>query len=157
MPVVTIYTDGGASPNPGLGGWAAVLISPAHNAEREIFGAEENTTNNRMELTAAIQALRALKRPCRVELHTDSTYLRNAFELGWLVKWRKNGWCTSRKDPVLNRDLWEELWNLTQVHAVRWHWVKGHADDELNNRCDALVRRARELVLARGEFATGMS
>ncbi|MBQ9564131.1 MAG: ribonuclease HI [Synergistaceae bacterium] len=141
---VIIYTDGGTSPNPGLGGWAAILQSPVHGAERELFGAEADTTNNRMELTAAIQALRALKRPCQVDLHTDSTYLRNAFELGWLVKWRKNGWRNSQKEPVLNRDLWEELWALTQTHRVRWHWVKGHADDELNNRCDALVRRARE-------------
>ena len=141
---VIIYTDGGASPNPGLGGWAAVLRSPAHGAEREIRGAEADTTNNRMELTAAIQALRALKRPCLVDLHTDSTYLRNAFEKGWLAKWRKNGWRNSQKQPVPNRDLWEELWALTQIHRVRWHWVKGHADDALNNRCDALVRRARE-------------
>ena len=84
-----------------------------------------------------------------MDLHTDSTYLRNAFEQGWLVKWQKNGWRTAAKGPVLNRDLWETLWELTQTHRVRWHWVKGHADDELNNRCDALVRRARE------EFSTG--
>ena len=144
MTEVTIYTDGGASPNPGLGGWAAVLLSPAHGARREIFGAEAETTNNRMELTAAIRALQALKCPCQVDLHTDSTYLRNAFEQGWLVKWQKNGWRTAAKATVLNRDLWEMLWELTQTHRVRWHWVKGHADDELNNRCDALVRRARE-------------
>ena len=142
--LVTIYTDGGASPNPGLGGWAAVLRSPAHDAERELWGAEADTTNNRMELTAAIRALRALKRPCRVDLHTDSTYLRNAFEQGWLMRWSKHGWRTASKEPVQNRDLWEELWNLTRVHAVSWHWVKGHADDALNNRCDALVRRARD-------------
>ena len=142
--VVTVYTDGGASPNPGLGGWAAVLLSPSHGAEREISGAEEDTTNNRMELTAAIEALRALKRPCRVDLHTDSTYLRNAFERGWLAKWRRNGWRTAAKEPVQNRDLWEELWDLAQTHEVRWHWVKGHAADQRNNRCDELVREARE-------------
>ena len=111
---VIVYTDGGASPNPGLGGWGAVLVSPGHGGlERELYGAEPDTTNNRMELTAAIQALRALKYPCRVELHTDSTYLRNTFEKGWLVK--------------------------------------GHAGDERNNRCDALVQRAKE------EFLSGMS
>ena len=147
--VVTIYTDGGASPNPGLGGWAAVLLSPAHGAERELWGAEADTTNNRMELTAAIQALRALKRPCQVELHTDSTYLRNAFERGWIEKWRRNGWRTATREPVQNQDLWEELWDLSQVHTVRWHWVKGHAQDPHNERCDALVQRAK------AEFRSG--
>lgn len=144
-----IYTDGGASPNPGLGGWGALLVSPGHGgAERELYGAEPDTTNNRMELTAAIRALRALKYPCRVELHTDSTYLRNAFEKGWLEKWRRNGWRTAGKQPVLNRDLWEELWELSRTHRIHWHWVKGHADDERNNRCDALVHRAREEFLS---------
>ena len=127
-----------------------MLLSPAHGAERELWGAEPDTTNNRMELMAAIQALRALKYPCRVELCTDSTYLHNAFEKGWLEKWRKNGWRTASKEPVLNRDLWEELWELAQIHAVRWRWVKGHADDERNNRCDELVRKAREDFLAGG-------
>ena len=104
-----------------------------------------------MELTAAIQALRALKYPCRVELYTDSTYLRNAFEKGWLERWRRNGWRTSGKQTVLNRDLWEELWELSRTHSIHWHWVKGHADDERNNRCDALVQRAKV------EFLSGMS
>lgn len=155
---VIVYTDGGASPNPGLGGWGALLVSPAHGgAERELYGAEPDTTNNRMEITAAIQALRALKYPCRVELHTDSTYLRNAFEKGWLEKWRRNGWRTSGKQVVLNRDLWEELWELSRTHDVRWHWVKGHAEDERNNRCDALVRRAREEFLASGRTGPSAS
>ena len=139
---VNIYTDGACSGNPGPGGWGAILLYGEHR--KELSGGEAETTNNRMELTAAIQALQALKRPCQVDLHTDSTYLRNAFEQGWLVKWQKNGWRTAAKEPVLNRDLWETLWELTQTHRVRRHWVKGHADDELNNRCDALVRRARE-------------
>jgi ribonuclease HI len=141
---VVVYTDGGASPNPGRGGWAAILISPAHdNFEREIYGAEADTTNNRMELTAAIMALRALKIPCAVELHTDSQYLQNAFNKGWLKKWRQNGWMTSSKQPVLNRDLWEELLTLSQTHDVEWRWTKGHAADARNNRCDALVQKAK--------------
>ena len=128
---VIVYTDGGASPNPGLGGWGAVLVSPGHGGlERELYGAEPDTTNNR---------------------HTDSTYLRNAFEKGWLERWRRNGWRTSGKQTVLNRDLWEELWELSRTHSICWHWVKGHAGDERNNRCDALVQRAKE------EFLSGMS
>lgn len=147
---VVIYTDGGASPNPGLGGWAAVLISPEHNAEREIYGAEPDTTNNRMELTAAIRALSALKRPCRVELNTDSSYLRNAFERGWLKKWQRNGWMTSEKKPVLNQDLWEELLRLADTHEITWNWVKGHAEDKRNNRCDELVQMAKDEFMAGG-------
>ena len=142
-PRVIIYTDGGASPNPGLGGWAAILISPTHDREREVFGAELDTTNNRMELTAAIMALRALKFPCAVELYTDSQYLRNAFDKGWLTKWQDNGWTTAGKKPVLNRDLWEELLSLAQKHDVKWFWTKGHASDARNNRCDALVQKAK--------------
>lgn len=144
MSHVVIYTDGGASPNPGLGGWAAILYSPEHNAKREIYGAEDNTTNNRMELTAAIMALEALKRPCDVDLHTDSAYLQNAFVKRWLVNWQKNNWRTSSGGDVLNRDLWEKLVELTKIHRVKWHWVKGHADDDMNNRCDELVHRARD-------------
>jgi ribonuclease HI len=141
---VVIFTDGGATPNPGLGGWAAILISPANNGyERELYGSEAGTTNNRMELTAAIMALRALKRPCNVELHTDSTYLKNAFDKGWLEKWQKNGWKTSTKQPVLNQDLWRELLSLSRTHAIKWIWTKGHASDAFNNRCDALVQKAK--------------
>lgn len=141
---VKIYTDGGCTPNPGLGGWAAVLVSPSHdNCEREIYGSEADTTNNRMELTAAIMALRALKYPCIVELSTDSMYMKNAFTRGWLEKWQANGWKTSNKQPVLNRDLWEELLLLSQKHDIEWRWTKGHASDAFNNRCDALVQKAK--------------
>ncbi len=143
-PHVIIYTDGGASPNPGLGGWAAILYSPEHEKTREIYGGENATTNNRMELTAAIRALEALKVPCDVDLHTDSAYLQNAFVKRWLYNWKRNGWRTSGGSEVLNRDLWEELDRLTRVHNVKWHWVKGHSDDERNNRCDELVHIARE-------------
>ena len=149
---VVIHTDGGASPNPGLGGWAAILVSPAHaNREREIYGSEPDTTNNRMELTAAIMALRALKYSCSVELYTDSMYMKNAFGKGWLEKWQKNGWKTSDKQPVLNRDLWEELLVLSQKHAVEWRWTKGHASDVYNNRCDALVQKAKDEFRKNGE------
>ena len=143
MPHVIIYTDGGASPNPGLGGWAAILYSPEHKKEREIYGAENHTTNNRMELTAAIKALEALKVSCDVDLHTDSSYLQNAFAKRWLYNWKRNGWRNSTGNEVPNRDLWERLDELTKIHKVTWHWVKGHAYDERNNRCDALVHRAR--------------
>ena len=144
MPHVIIYTDGGASPNPGLGGWAAILHSPEHKKTREIYGAEPDTTNNRMELTAAIKALEALKVPCDVDLHTDSAYLQNAFTKHWLTNWKRKGWRTAGGGDVLNRDLWERLDSLTKNHRVTWHWVKGHAYDELNNRCDALVHKARD-------------
>ena len=143
---VIIYTDGGASPNPGLGGWAAVLYSPSHDATREIYGSEPDTTNNRMELTAAIKALEALKKPCEVDLHTDSSYLQNAFVKRWLSNWKRKNWKTSTGSDVLNRDLWERLLELTKIHKVHWHWVKGHADDEKNNRCDELVRLARDEI-----------
>ena len=141
---VIIYTDGGASPNPGLGGWAAVLYSPEYSKRSEIYGAEKDTTNNRMELTAAIMALEALKRPCDVDLHTDSAYLQNAFAKRWLKNWQRNNWRTSSGGDVLNRDLWERLAELTKIHRVKWHWVKGHSDDDMNNRCDELVHRARD-------------
>lgn len=144
MTHVIIYTDGGASPNPGLGGWAAVLCSPEHGAKREIYGSEADTTNNRMELTAAIMALEALKRPCEVDLHTDSSYLQNAFSRHWLRNWQRNHWRTSSGGEVLNRDLWERLLELTRIHRVRWHWVKGHSYDSMNNRCDELVHKARD-------------
>ena len=142
---VVIYTDGGTTPNPGLGGWAAVLVSPAHDgATRELYDSEPNTTNNRMELTAAIRALRALKYSCAVDLYTDSAYMGNAFTKGWLTKWRNNGWLTSNKEPVLNKDLWEELFDLSQKHDIEWHWIKGHASDDYNNLCDALVQKAKD-------------
>ena len=145
-PHVIIYTDGGASPNPGKGGWAAILYSPSHNIEKEIYGHEIDTTNNRMEITAAIKALEALKFPCEVDLHTDSSYLQNAFVKNWLVNWQRNGWKSSGGGAVLNRDLWEKLLELTKIHKVNWHWVKGHSDNEMNNRCDELVHKARNEI-----------
>jgi len=144
MPVVHVYCDGACSPNPGWGGWGALLVSLAHDVTRELSGSEPNTTNNRMELTGAISALRALKTPCQVVLHTDSEYVRNAFAKGWIPKWQKNGWLTAAKKPVLNQDLWQELIRLSGVHTIEWVWVKGHALNELHNRCDVLAVAARE-------------
>lgn len=134
---VTIYTDGGAEPNPGAGGWAAILIDPATGNSREISGGEPGTTNNRMELTAAIRALEALKRPCRVHLFTDSLYLRKGITQ-WLPGWVARGW--RRKDGELqNEDLWRRLAELIEVHDVRWDWVKGHAGNKYNERADQLA------------------
>lgn len=133
-----IYTDGACSGNPGIGGWAAILRWGEH--VREITGGELNTTNQRMELTAAIEGLAALKRPCRVKLHSDSAYLVNAFKQRWFDRWRLNGWLNAKKEPVENQDLWERLLSLTEKHEVEFVKVKGHADDELNNRCDELAR-----------------
>ncbi|TNE84323.1 MAG: ribonuclease HI [Deltaproteobacteria bacterium] len=146
QPYVEIYTDGACSPNPGLGGWGAVLVSPAHDHVREISGAEPDTTNNRMELTAVVEGLRALKRPCRVRVTTDSRYVANAFTQGWLAGWKRKGWKTANKDPVKNRDLWESLDSLVQQHQVEWQWVKGHAGHPRNERADALAVAAREAL-----------
>lgn len=142
---VVIYTDGGCSPNPGLGGWAAVLIAPQRDGRRrEICGAVADTTNNRMELQAAIEALRCLKKPCSVTLHTDSQYLRNAFEKRWIENWVRKGWRTADKKPVANIDLWQELLDLRQLHDVQFQWVRGHAGNFYNERCDELVAQARD-------------
>ena len=138
MKSVTIYTDGACSKNPGPGGWAAVLMYKEH--KKEISGSEPDTTNNRMELTAAIEGLRALKQRCSVDLYTDSAYLHNGFTLGWLYNWQRNGWKTGNKRPVENQDLWNELLKLSGQHKVTWHKVKGHAENEYNNRCDELAR-----------------
>jgi len=143
-PLVTIYTDGGCDPNPGPGGWAAILITTRADGslyEREICGGEPDTTNNRMELTAAIQALRALKRPCRVTLRTDSQYLRQGITR-WLEQWVAKGWRTSDRKPVKNQDLWQALYEETQRHEIDWQWVKGHAGDEYNERVDRLTTGA---------------
>ena len=137
---VLIYTDGACSGNPGPGGWAAVLKYGPH--ERVVSGAEPETTNNRMELRAALEALRALREPCRAALHTDSAYLARAFNEGWLDRWQRNGWQNSKKKPVENRDLWEALLEQTARHDVRFIKVKGHADDPLNNRVDGLAVEA---------------
>lgn len=135
---IDIYTDGACSGNPGPGGWAAVLRHDGH--KKEISGFEAQTTNNRMELMAAIRGLQALKRRCKVHLHSDSSYMVNAFTKGWLNNWQSNGWKTSAKQPVENQDLWRELLTLCDAHDVEFVKVKGHSDDEYNNRCDELAR-----------------
>ena len=137
-PQVVIYTDGACSGNPGPGGWGAVLISGAH--VREICGGEPASTNNRMELMAAIQALEALKKPCKVELHTDSTYVMKGIS-EWIHAWKKRGWMTADKKPVKNDDLWRRLDTARLRHDVAWRWVKGHNGHELNERADALARQ----------------
>lgn len=136
---VTIYTDGACDPNPGPGGWGAILLSKRQ--QKELHGYEEDTTNNRMELRATIQALAHLKRPCQVELHTDSEYLRKGVT-EWLPRWQKHQWRTRRKRPVANQDLWQELAIAIRPHSIRWHWVKGHAGHPLNERADHLARAA---------------
>ncbi len=139
MTRVLIYTDGACSGNPGPGGWGAVLI--AGGRERELSGGEPQTTNNRMELMAAIQALTALTRPCSVDLHTDSQYVRQGIT-EWLPGWKARGWRTADKKPVKNDDLWKALDAARLRHEVRWHWVKGHAGHPLNERADGLARAA---------------
>jgi ribonuclease HI len=138
MKEVIVYTDGACSGNPGPGGWAAVLMFGSH--AKEVSGFEPATTNNRMELMAAIKALQSLKEPCNVALYSDSAYLVNTFEQKWLIKWQLNGWRKSNKGPVENQDLWRELLELTAKHQVKWIKVKGHSDNEYNNRCDKLAR-----------------
>ena len=137
MKTVTIYTDVACSGNPGPGGWGAIL--EFNGVEKELSGGEANTTNNRMELTAVIRALQALKEPCNVELYSDSKYVIAALEKGWAWSWRKKGWIKSDKKPALNPDLWEELLMLTMRHKVTCHWVKGHATNPKNNRCDEMA------------------
>ena len=133
---VTIYTDGACSGNPGPGGWGAILIH--RGREKELSGGEPLTTNNRMELMAAIMALEALTRPCEVELFTDSQYVRNGIT-EWMKGWKARGWLTADRKPVKNEDLWRRLDEARSAHTIRWHWVKGHASDPLNNRVDALA------------------
>ena len=137
-PKVTIYTDGACSGNPGPGGWGAILIHGA--TEKELSGGEPGTTNNRMELMAAIQALEALKKPCRVELHTDSRYVMDGISQ-WISAWKARGWKTAAKAPVKNEDLWRRLDEARNRHDVDWRWVKGHNGHELNERADALARK----------------
>lgn len=141
---IKIYTDGACSPNPGIGGWGAVLISEEHGLRTEISGSEVHTTNNRMELTAVIKALGALKKPCMVELFTDSSYVKNAFEQNWLKNWQIKGWKTKGGKPVANKDLWLHLLEASHEHAVSWHWVKGHSGNPENDRCDELAVQARK-------------
>lgn len=137
MKTVTLYTDGACSGNPGPGGWGAILEFMGH--EKEMSGGEASTTNNRMELTAVIMGLRALKEPCVVELYSDSKYVIDGLQKGWAESWRKKGWVKSDKKPALNPDLWGELLDLTEKHTLHYHWVKGHAENEKNNRCDELA------------------
>lgn len=144
MKKVTIYTDGSCQGNPGPGGWAAILRYG--KKERVLSGGSPDTTNNRMELNAALQALKALKERCDVKLHTDSQYLKRAFTDGWIDKWRSNGWMTANRQPVKNQDLWQALWNETQKHRVQWIKVKAHANNKLNNRVDQLAVSAGERV-----------
>ncbi len=140
MEEVIIYTDGACSGNPGPGGWGSILMYKGN--KKEISGGKEDTTNNVMELTAVLEALKLLKFPCNVKLYSDSAYVVNAFKQKWINGWLKNGWKNSNKEPVKNRELWEELYNLTKVHHVEFIKVKGHADNEYNNRCDELARNA---------------
>ena len=137
MKTVTLYTDGACSGNPGPGGWGAILLYGAHR--RELSGGERSTTNNRMELTAVIEGLRLLKEPCTVELWSDSRYVIDALDKGWARSWQKRGWVKSDKQPALNPDLWDRLLSLSQQHELHCHWVKGHAQNPKNNRCDELA------------------
>jgi len=137
MKKVNIYTDGACSGNPGPGGWGAVLVY--HGIEKELCGGERETTNNRMELTAVISALSALKEPCEVELCSDSKYVLDALTKGWAESWRKNGWRKADKKPALNADLWQVLLELVQKHKMTYVWVKGHEGHEYNERCDRMA------------------
>jgi len=140
MKKVILYTDGACSGNPGPGGWGAILMYK--ETKKEISGAEESTTNNRMEVTAVIEGLSLLKYPCEVDVYSDSAYTVNAFSKRWIYGWRENGWKKADGKEVLNSDLWEKLYNLCSIHKVSFIKVKGHADNEYNNRCDALATGA---------------
>ncbi len=137
MEEVTIYTDGACSGNPGPGGWGAILM--IGDNKKEISGGSPDTTNNIMELTAVIEALKTLKRPCRVNLYSDSAYVVNAFVQKWIYGWLKKNWKTASNEPVKNQELWKELYSLTKIHDVTFNKVKGHSDNEFNNRCDELA------------------
>lgn len=140
MKQVTIYTDGACSGNPGPGGWGAILQYGAH--EKELSAADPNTTNNKMELTAVIEALRLLKEPCTVALYSDSKYVIDGITKGWAKSWRARGWKKADKTPAKNPELWGALLDLLEIHTVTFHWVKGHADNPYNNRCDELAVQA---------------
>ena len=137
MKTVTLYTDGACSGNPGPGGWGAILEYMGQ--EKELSGGEDNTTNNRMELTAVIRGLEALRESCVVELYSDSKYVIDGLSKGWAAGWRRRGWVKADKKPALNPDLWERLLILTEKHEIHYHWVKGHAENPKNNRCDELA------------------
>jgi len=144
---VAIWTDGACSGNPGPGGWGAILLHDGR--EKELCGGEAMTTNNRMELLAAISALEALKRPCGIDLHTDSQYLRGGVT-GWMKNWKRNGWRTADRKPVKNDDLWRRLDEAATPHEIVWAWVRGHAGDAMNERADALARRGMSPFLPPG-------
>ena len=144
MKSVTIYTDGACSGNPGIGGWGAILMYNGH--EKEISGYNKDTTNNRMEMFAVIQGLNALKEPCNVQIYSDSAYVCNAFSEGWVSQWESNNWKTANKTPVKNDDLWKHLLLLMSKHKVQFIKVKGHADNQFNNRCDKLATDAIKRV-----------
>lgn len=137
---VIIYTDGACSGNPGPGGWGAILMYK--DAKKEISGGSKDTTNNIMEITAVIEALKCLKKESKVKVYSDSAYTVNAFQQGWIYNWIKKGWKTASGDPVKNKELWQELYDLTKKHQVEFIKVKGHADNEFNNRCDEMARNA---------------
>ncbi|MCI9016726.1 MAG: ribonuclease HI [Clostridia bacterium] len=139
MEEITIYTDGACSGNPGPGGWGSILIYK--NVEKEISGSLKNTTNNIMELTAVVEALKLLKFKCKVKIYSDSAYVVNAFNQKWIYSWIKNNWINSNKEPVKNKEIWKELYELTQKHEVEFIKVKGHSDNEYNNRCDEIARK----------------
>lgn len=143
MQEVTLYTDGACKGNPGTGGWGALLQSGKHS--KELFGGEANTTNNRMELTAVIQGLAALKRPCIVNIYTDSQYVKNGMQQ-WIHNWKARGWKTAAKQPVKNIELWQALDEAVSKHQIQWHWVKGHAGHSGNEKADELANRGVELV-----------
>ena len=142
MKKVVIYTDGACSGNPGVGGWGALLLYGEHR--KEIFGGEKETTNNRMELTAAIRALQSLKKPCFVEVHTDSNYLKDGIT-EWIQKWKKNGWRRADRKPVKNTDLWQELDDAIAMHKIEWNWVKGHSGNYGNECADSLANKGVDI------------
>ena len=149
MKTVTVYTDGACSGNPGPGGWAAILVYKGR--EKELSGGEAQTTNNRMEMTAVISALLALRESCVVELYSDSKYVVDALEKGWAWGWRKKGWVKSDGKSALNPDLWALLLDLSRQHELHCHWVKGHAENEYNNRCDRLAVKERDYYATAAE------
>ena len=147
---IEIYTDGACSGNPGPGGWGAVLSFK--NYEKELFGFESNTTNNRMEILAVINALKALKEPCNVVVHTDSKYVCDAVSLGWIKRWKENNWMRNKREPAVNSDLWEILLSLLKVHNVKFNWVKGHSGNPQNERCDRLAVYAIKRSLSKNSL-----
>ena len=147
MREVRIYSDGACSGNPGPGGWGAILQCDNPKAEKELSGAEPDTTNNRMEMLGVISALELLKEPCKVTVITDSSYVCDAFKKDWITGWIKRGWKTAGKKPVKNQDLWERMLKAKAPHSVEWQWVRGHAGHPENERCDTLAVEARESIV----------